>query len=83
MARGRVVHVGLDLKGALRTWKDKEWRGVVAENGKTLSPSEVKIRFLDLLASGVKMIPMSEECDDFDPEHGCRGHEYEKEDAPA
>lgn len=83
MAKGRMVHVGIDLKGALMTWDPTQWIGVVTEDGKTLTVREVKSRFLDLLASGVKMIPMSEECDDFDPEHGCRGHEYEKEDAPA
>ena len=80
MAKYTRHHLSIDLKGALMHWKDKEWIGVVTEDGKKLSPREVKGRFLDLLASGVKLIPMDSSCDNFDPERGCRGHEYEKED---
>ena len=80
MAKGQKIHVGVDLRGARLNRNATEWIGVVTEGGKTLSPREVKIRFLDLLVAGVKVIPMDSSCDNFDPEHGCQGHECELED---
>lgn len=60
-------------------WSDREWRNcVTGDDGKLMSPSDVKATFLTELASGKKFIPMGP-CDNFDSEKGCQGHPEYKE----
>jgi hypothetical protein len=57
-------------------WNDREWRNCVRDDdGKTLTPQEVKSYFLECLSEGKKVIPVGEKCDNFDYMKGCLGHE--------
>lgn len=70
----RDFHLRLDLRGALRNWRDSDWKNrVKTDGGKTMTPDEVREEFFNLLAQGKKFIPMGA-CDNFDEEKGCLGH---------
>lgn len=69
------IHLSLDIRGALLNWVDSEWIGVVTDDdGRKLSPREAKARLLDELANGKKFLPIGE-CEGFDYQTGCPGHE--------
>jgi len=66
-------HMRIDLRGALRNWQDSKWRGcVTADDGHTMTPREVKYKFLEMLGEGKRFIPVTE-CDAWDGER-CTGH---------
>jgi hypothetical protein len=72
-----TTHVRIDLKGAIRNWTNRAWKNCVSSNGKTLSPDEVKMAFLEEISKGHNFIPCCEpsECPDFDyVKNGCPGH---------
>ena len=72
----RTFHLCVSLRGALMNWSDREWRNCVTDDdGRTLTPMEVKSYFLECLAEGKRVIPIGEKCDNFDFEKGCLGHE--------
>lgn len=72
----RTIHMCISLRGALMNWEDRAWRNcVTADDGHIMTPSEVKLQFLDYLAEGKKVIPMDSSCDNFDFQKGCLGHE--------
>ena len=48
----RTTHMCIDLRGALMNWEDRMWRKcVTADDGHTMTPQEVKMQFLDELAT--------------------------------
>lgn len=73
-----TVHLSVDIRGALMHWNPDEWVGCVTnDEGRTLTPSEVKADFLDALLRGERYVSCAPagECPDFDPrEHRCPGH---------
>lgn len=71
---GKNFHLRLDIKGALlRT--DKEMIGVYQrDDGQTLTPQEARLMLMDELAQGRLFLPVGE-CDNFDFNNGCLGHE--------
>lgn len=72
------IHMCISLRGALRNWNPREWKGCcTAEDGHTMTPEEVRDHFFDELAKGRKVIPMGR-CDNFDYESGCQGHPCEE-----
>lgn len=74
MRGGRSYHFRIDLAGALSHWNPRDWTECVRDDdGKMLTPPEVRTKFDALLLSGVRFIPIGS-CDNFDPEHGCSGH---------
>jgi hypothetical protein len=71
-------HVRIDLRGALKHWRDSDWIScVTADDGHMMTPNEVQDEFLTMLQKGVRFIPCGP-CDNFDAEHGCRGHPVEQ-----
>lgn len=76
----KSFHFRIDLKGALMNWTDSEWRNCVKnDEGKMLSPQEVKSEFLDHLARGVAFIPLGT-CDNWNGEKCC-GHPTDKQES--
>lgn len=74
-----LLHLQISLRGALINWQDREWRNCVKnDQGRTLSPQEVKAYFLDCLSEGKKLIPMDPSCEGFDYQTGCPGHRIEE-----
>lgn len=73
-------HICINLRGALMNWADYMWRECVTdEDGRILTPSQVKMRFLNEIAKGRKVIPMDPTCDNFDYQKGCQGHPVAEE----
>ena len=76
------IHMCQSVRGALINWNPREWKNCVTENGKTLTPDEVRNRLFDELAKGHEVIPIGDACEGFDYSgSGCPGHEI-KEDEP-
>jgi hypothetical protein len=69
----KLIHMCLDVRGALANWSDREMRGVFKDNGRTLTPREAKEFLMDEIAKGHRVIPIGD-CDAFDFETGCPGH---------
>lgn len=73
----RTIHMRLDIKGALKNWSTKDFRGLlVDDSGTALPPDKAKEFLFDELAKGNLYMPIGE-CDNFDPKQGCLGHEAE------
>lgn len=71
------VHMRLDIRGALKNWKLRDFKGMFThENGSPVPPADAKAILLDELAKGNLYIPVGD-CDNFDPQTGCKGHEVE------
>lgn len=74
-------HLCQSVRGPLTNWKPKDWKSatkwMTKLDGTRYTPHELKQVFLDLLASGHEVIPISE-CDNFDPKSGCKGHPQEQ-----
>ena len=67
------------VTGPLRNWSGKQWQDATEwithdDGSKFTSGEELEHRFQELADKGIKVIPIGTECDNFDPEHGCRGH---------
>lgn len=65
-------HLCISITGALKNWKPKEWEYLAKSNKKTIE--QAKAHFQDAKAAGKRVLPMGE-CDNFDFQKGCLGHE--------
>lgn len=75
----RKIHIRLDIRGALKNFKKREWNKVITtDDGKLLNADEAKDFFIDCIAKGWKYLPFGE-CDSFSYETGCPGHEVKEE----
>jgi hypothetical protein len=71
----KMYHLCLDVRGALHNWSDRELRGAFRhDDGRPMSPHEAKDALMDEIAKGHKVIPTCE-CNNFDYQRGCQGHE--------
>lgn len=72
------VHLCQSVRGPLMNWKPSDWKRatkwMTRDDGTRFTADELKQQFLDLLAAGNEVIPIGE-CDNFDPKHGCLGHD--------
>lgn len=76
MAR-RIIHMSLDIRGGMACAKDL--CGCITVDGNILrTVPEVKNFLQEQLDLGRKVLPMTE-CDNFDYQHGCRGHIVEED----
>ena len=74
MAR-RIIHMCLDISGGIKN--ARMLKGCIEVDGYTLkTANEVKSFLREQLAMGRKVLPMCE-CDNFDYQTGCRGHDVE------
>lgn len=78
-----TYHVSLDVAGALRNWRAREWKGVVTDpaTGRKLTPDEFKDLLLEQLAKGVRRLPYGE-CEGFSTDTGCPGHPTPRKEVP-
>ena len=68
-------HCCIDISGALKNLKS--FRGAVTDNdGRPMTLLEFKAYLLNEQAKGHSVIPICD-CDNFDYQHGCQGHEEE------
>jgi hypothetical protein len=69
-------HMSLSVEGALKNWKASRWRNCVIDpaTGRYLSPAAVRDWLFEQHGKGVKLVPMSDECEGHDPINGCPGH---------
>jgi hypothetical protein len=74
---GKRTNFSQSVEGALRNWRARDWRNCVmdTETGRYLSPAEVSDWLFEQHGKGVKLIPLSGECEGHDPVTGCPGHE--------
>ena len=74
----RMIHMCMDVRGALLNWSDREMEGVFKHNnGRPMSAYEAKTFLMDEIAKGHKVIPCVP-CDNFDYQTGCGGHPVEE-----
>ena len=72
----RIIHCCLNISGAMRNAKD--FKGRITVDGKTLvTVQEIKAFFQEQLDMGRRVLPMGD-CDNFDYQTGCKGHEVEE-----
>lgn len=73
----RRVHMGQSVRGALK-WSDREAKRnckSITIDGKRPTVNELREYLCDLLTKGVEVVPIGEQCDNWDDKQGCRGHE--------
>ncbi len=69
-------HMSMNLEGLLRNYKRKKINIFSDDNGRELSDKEARQYIAELQAKGHKLMPMSDNCEGFDPfGGGCPGHE--------
>ena len=74
-----LIHLSLDIKGSLRN--PGILKGVITYNGKKLNTEKEIKDFLQYqLSLGRKFLPMGD-CDNFDYQTGCMGHEEREDNA--
>jgi hypothetical protein len=69
----RQIHMQLDVAGALRNGGTSLDGLQDTAQGRTLDREEARLALIDMLADGVKYIPVGD-CPTFDPATGCPGH---------
>ena len=75
----RTIHLCVDIEGMLRIHKKKgslERMMTDNETGRYLSDAEAREYLNECLAKGWRVLPMTE-CDNFDYQTGCQGHDSE------
>jgi hypothetical protein len=76
----RIIHVCLNVRGALMNWRPRDDKGVFRrDDGTLLSPREAKAALVDELARGHELIPIGGPCEGFDHRTGCPGHDVRAE----
>lgn len=69
----RRMHICLDIEGGIKS--AKKLAGSIKVDGRTLETAKEVKEFLRYqLALGRRVLPIGD-CDDFDYQTGCRGHE--------
>lgn len=78
---GRRIHMCMDIQGFLDNHKKKplSWFDGLAkkEDGTPATGAEYLAYLQGELSKGYKVVPIGD-CDDFDFQTGCRGHEHKE-----
>lgn len=73
-----IFHCCQSVVGPLMYWKKADWKRAclwfTKDDGSRYTADGLKQAFLDELAQGHKVIPLSAACDNFDYTKGCLGH---------
>jgi len=75
---GRTIHVSVNVRGALLAPLSEQRRvydTLTTEGRPCASVEEYRGVLADLLADGIKRLPMGQPCEGFSYETGCPGHE--------
>lgn len=73
----KTVHMCMSVRGALNWNKatlKRMAKSFTDDNGKPMTPDQVRNALMDELAKGHEVIPLGE-CDNFDYKKGCMGHD--------
>lgn len=74
----RTFHVCLSVRGALNWGRREQKRmlkSITKDDGtRYATVEELRSAFMDELVNGNEVLPMSKDCDNFDPKKGCLGH---------
>ena len=71
----KIIHLSLDVKGALMNWKQGQFRGMFKRpDGTKMTANEARAVLVDELAKGHELLPYGD-CEGFDYKTGCPGHE--------
>jgi hypothetical protein len=67
------------VTGPLKNWNGRMWDSAVEwitkdAGTKFRNGEELEARFQDLADSGIEVIPIGTDCDNFDSKKGCLGH---------
>ena len=69
---GKIIHSGLDVRGALK-WPKGKLKGMFThESGRSTTANESRDILLDELAKGHELLPLGP-CDNWDYQSGCQG----------
>jgi hypothetical protein len=77
----KQIHCCQSVAGAIRNWKKSDWKRnakSITVDGKYLTGEQLRDKFITILSEGTKYLPIGD-CDNFDPQNGCRGHEIADE----
>ena len=69
-----IMHMSIDIRGALRWNRGMLRRLLLRDDGSTASADEALEFLLDDLGKGRKMLPIGTPCEGFSYETGCPGH---------
>jgi hypothetical protein len=69
-----TLHCCMDVAGAIR---NRSFDGLQID-GRSLSRAEAKAELERILKTGVRVLPMFDECEGFDDQKGCPGHKNPK-----
>ncbi|HEY2512547.1 MAG TPA: hypothetical protein VGI39_16885 [Polyangiaceae bacterium] len=84
MIRAGIVHMSLDVRGALSNWPKRRFRSLIrGEDGRYLSADAAKDLLFDELQKGHQYLPIGDACEGFDFAKGCPGHERPTEPPPS
>lgn len=70
----RRLHLCMSVSGAL---KNRSFEGLTDDKGRPLSRAMAEFELRRLQDAGVKVIPVSKDCEGFSDQTGCPGHEVE------
>ena len=77
-----IRHMSICIRGVLN-WKPNKLQLLFeGDKGEKLSVDEIKKYLYDKISEGFEYLPISEECDNFDPKKGCLGHPVKTNDEP-
>lgn len=68
---GERVHMSMDVRGAIL---NRSFDGFINDEGTPATRRQAADFLMDELAKGHLFIPLSKDCDNFDPKKGCLGH---------
>lgn len=72
-------HMCMSIAGCLRNYKNRSMKGLFTkDDGSDCSSKEAREYLNECLGKGWKVIPMSEDCKEFDYQTGCPGHIIEE-----
>lgn len=73
----RIIHLSLDIDGGIQN--ARLLKGCITVDGRVLNTvKEIRAFLYEQKAMGRKVLPMGD-CDNFDYQTGCKGHQVEDE----
>ena len=66
-----TYHMAMSVEGAIR---NRAFKGFTDDKGNPMTEAQAETELFNLLKSGIELIPLSPDCEGFDPIKGCPGH---------
>lgn len=68
------LHISTSIQGLLNNYKNRNLGNIIIKDGAYLNGKDARKYLNQALKDGWKLLP-SDECNNFDPQKGCLGHE--------